>query len=110
MGPDGNVSLLWGRGTDWLICAVVPETSSSEEWRSGQSYPVLEKGEGRGEAAEFDKNLREGSTNKQPTAQARLRGAGEEMGRGSGGSRWGPHAGDFCPRKEEGNVDSNQKD
>lgn len=57
MGPDGNVSLLCGRGTDWLICAVVPETSSSEGRGSGQSCPVLEKGEGRGEAAEFDKNL-----------------------------------------------------
>lgn len=38
---------------------------------SGHSCPVLEKGEGRGEAAGFGKNLWEFRTNKQPTAEAR---------------------------------------
>ena len=38
---------------------------------------------------------------KQPTTEARLRRAGEETGRGSGGSRCGPHAGDFCPERKE---------
>lgn len=55
------------------------------------------KREGQAKAAGFDKTLSrgEGSLNKEATAEDRWKGTAEELGKGSRGSRCGPHTRDF---------------